>query len=84
MKYLRKFESYIKEDMSEPTIAPTRPKTRPMGPPTKPQKPVKPFKPVVRPSVDPEIKDVTELDVAYRFIDELNKRGESVSDYLND
>lgn len=83
MKYLRKFESFLNEDMSAPTTAPTRPTTKPNAP-TKPVKPTRPVKPIVRPSVDPEIKDVvTELDVAHRFIVELNNRGESVSDYIN-
>lgn len=86
MKYVKKFESFISEatitaspePMTKPTIAP---------PITKPERPVKPSKPITRPSVDPkpkaEEKEVTEMDVAKRFIDEVNAKGESVKKYLN-
>ena len=89
MKYVKKFEKFISEatitaspdpaTMPNPTIAP---------PITKPERPVKPGKPIVRPSVDPEPKaendkKVTEMDVAKRFIDAVNAKGESVKKYLN-
>jgi hypothetical protein len=83
MKHIQKFKKFfentapapVKPMPGKPTTVPTRPE--------KPQKPVKPFKPIVRPSVDPEPKaEVTEMDVAERFIKELNKKGESVKKYL--
>ncbi len=83
MKYVKKFESFIKEStitaspepMVKPTIAP---------PITKPQRPVKPSKPIVRPTVDPAPKaKKTEMDVAKRFIEEVNAKGESVEKYLS-
>ena len=88
MKYVKKFESFIKEESTitaspEPKVKPTE------APPiTKPERPVRPSKPIVRPSVDPEPKaekgkKVTEMDVAKRFIDELNTKGESIKKYLN-
>jgi hypothetical protein len=86
MKYVKKFEKFISEatitaspdpaTMPNPTISP---------PITKPERPVKPVKPIVRPVKDPEPKaeKVTEMDVAKRFIDEVNAKGESVKKYLN-
>lgn len=84
MKYVKKFESFIKESTitasPQPSVKPT------IAPPvTKPQKPVKPSKPIVRPSVDPDPKaeKTTEMDVAKRFIEEVNAKGESVEKYLS-
>jgi hypothetical protein len=77
MKYIKKFESFT--SAAEPVV---KPGTK--EPPTKPARPASPSKPIVRPSTDPEPKaeKVTELDVAKRFIDEVNKKGESVKKYL--
>jgi hypothetical protein len=86
MKYVKKFENFIKEstivDSPQPTTKPT------IAPPiTKPERPIKPSKPIIRPSVDPDPKakkkKVTEMDVAERFIEEVNAKGESVKKYLN-
>lgn len=78
MKYLKKFEAFA---AAEPVV---KPGTK--EPPVKPAKPNSPAKPITRPSVSPdpkaEEKKVTELDVAKRFISELNKQGESVKKYL--
>ena len=78
MKYIKKFEKFTS---AEPVV---KPGTK--EPPTKPARPARPSKPIVRPSTDPEPKaekkKVTELDVAKRFIDEVNKKGESVKKYL--
>lgn len=91
MKYVKKFESFVKEAAS--VAASPRPDTTPsptptIAPPsTKPEKPSRPGKPIVRPSVDPDPKaskdKVTELDVAKRFISELNNIGESIEKYLD-
>ena len=86
MKYVKKFEKFVSESeakapevMPNPTIAP---------PITKPERPVKPGKPIVRPNADPDPKmekdkKITEMDVVRRFIDEVNKKDESVEKYLN-
>ena len=49
---------------------------------TKPEIPTKPGKPITRPNVDPGTKATAE-DVADRFIDELQKRGEDIEKYIN-
>jgi hypothetical protein len=91
MKYVKKFEDFRLNEAApaappKPTIAP---------PITKPERPVKPGKPIERPSVDPQPKAVepntksnksgkpTAKDVADRFIDELQKRGEDIEKYIN-
>jgi hypothetical protein len=85
MKYVKKFEKFISEatitaspdpaTMPNPTISP---------PITEPKKPVEPGKEKIkRPIKDPKPKAVTEMDVAKRFIDEVNAKGESVKKYLN-
>lgn len=86
MKFVKKFESFIKEAAITASPEPTtKPTTAP--PITKPERPVKPSKPITRPSTDPdpkaEKKKVTEMDVAKRFIEEVNAKGESVKKYLN-
>jgi hypothetical protein len=87
MKYVKKFESFIKESTITASPAPTtKPTTAP--PITKPERPVRPSKPIVRPNVDSEPKaekdkKVTEMDVVKRFIEEVNAKGESVEKYLN-
>jgi hypothetical protein len=85
MKYVKKFEKFIQES----TITAPQPAVEPgIAPPiTKPKKPVKPSKPIIRPNVDPDPKakkkKTTEMDVAKRFIEEVNAKGESVEKYLN-
>lgn len=81
MKYVKKFEDFRLNEAApaappKPTIAP---------PITKPERPVKPGKPIERPSVDPQPKaeKPTAKDVADRFIDELQKRGEDIEKYIN-
>lgn len=79
MKYLKKFEAFA---VAEPVV---KPGTK--EPPVKPSKPSSPAKPITRPGVSPDPKakkekKATELDVAKRFISELNKKGESVKKYL--
>lgn len=68
MKYLNNFKKFFESEApSKPTI---KPGTIP--------KPVKPGK-ITRPSVDPAPKAE---DVAKRFIELMNKKGESVKKYL--
>jgi len=91
MKYVKKFEKFISEATITASPAPaTKPTTNP--PTTEPKKPVEPGKEKIkRPIKDPEpkalqprlAKKVTEMDVAKRFIDEVNAKGESVKKYLN-
>lgn len=93
MKYIKKFETFSldlfqEEAGAEPAV---RPGTK--EPPVKPKAPTKPAKPITRPSTDPDPKakaktnerkkKVTAEHVAYRFISELNDRGESVKKYLS-
>jgi hypothetical protein len=83
MKYVKKFEKFISEATITASPAPaTKPTTAP--PTTKPERPTKPGKEKIkRPIKDPEPKAITEMDVAKRFIDEVNAKGESVKKYLN-
>jgi hypothetical protein len=83
MKYVKKFEKFISEATITASPAPaTKPTTAP--PITEPKEPVKPGKEKIkRPIKDPEPKAITEMDVAKRFIDEVNAKGESVKKYLN-
>ena len=89
MKYVKKFESFIKEATitasPQPAVRPGVANPDVAPPPTKPERPVKPSKPITRPSTDPDpkAKKKTEMDVAKRFIEEVNAKGESVEKYLN-
>lgn len=79
MKYIKKFESFVS---AEPAVKPGI-----KEPPVKPARPQKPSKPIVKPAVTPKPKaekeeKVTALDVANRFISELNAKGESVEKYI--
>ena len=72
--------------MKENTIAPSKPKIAP--PIEKPQPPVKPERKdrtIKEPKVKPGPKAEKELseEVAYTFIAEMSKAGESVEKYLN-
>ena len=87
MKFVKKFESFIREAAMaaspEPITKPT-----PTAPPiTKPERPVRPSKPIIRPTTDPDPKaekeKTTEMEVAKRFIEEVNAKGESVKKYIN-
>lgn len=63
---------------------------KPGAPITKPKVPTKPTKPkrkedeekIQQPSVDPQRKAVTEMDVVNRFIEEMHKKGESIKKYM--
>ena len=88
MRYLKKFNIFT--EGAEPAVkpAPSRPGTKPSQP-TKPQRPSKPSPgKIERPSADPAPKaekdKVTEMDVAKRFISEMNKKGESIKKFLED
>ena len=90
MKYVKKFENFVKEATSaashQPTTTPS-PNPTIAPPSTRPEKPSRPGKPIERPSVDPDPKahadKVTELDVAKRFISELDNIGEPIEKYLD-
>ena len=87
MNYIKKFENFINENtiVASPSTAPTKPD---VDTPTKPAKPQRREKanPITRPSVSPEPKakkaKYTAEDVAKRFINELNEKGESIKKYL--
>lgn len=87
MKYIKKFESFIKEE-AEPATAPTpatkpRPETKP-GERPNPQRPspIRRTRPSVSPAPKANLKKATELDVVNRFMQELGKSGESVKNYV--
>jgi hypothetical protein len=79
MKFLKKYLNFLKEN----TIAPSKPKIAP----TKPMPPVRPERKdrtIKEPKVKPGPKAEKELseEVAYTFIAEMSKAGESVEKYL--
>jgi hypothetical protein len=79
MKFLKKYVKFLKENTiapSKPTIAPSKPM-----PPVKPERKDRTIKePKVKPGPKAE-KNVSE-EVAYTFIAEMSKAGESVEKYL--
>jgi hypothetical protein len=79
MKFIKRLSQFLKEQ----TIAPSKPKIAP----TKPMPPVKPERrdrTIKEPKVKPGPKAEKELseEVAYTFIAEMSKAGESVEKYL--
>lgn len=72
MKYLNNFEKFFEAEVA------TKPKVKPTVKPGTTPKPTKPGK-IVRPSVDPKPKAE---DVAKRFIELMDEKGESVKKYL--
>ncbi len=83
MNYIKKFDAFLKESTAAaqmPFFTKTKPK------PEIPTKPVPPVKPntveIEQPSQKPGVKAITEMDVVNRFIDEVNKMGESVKKYI--
>jgi hypothetical protein len=80
MRFLKKYVKFLKENTiapSKPTISPSKPM-----PPVKPERKDRTIK---EPKVKPGPKAVEELseEVAYTFIAEMSKAGESVEKYLN-
>ena len=80
MRFLKKYVKFLKENTiapSKPTIAPSKPM-----PPVKPERKDRTIKePKVKPGPKAE-KNVSEEVVAYTFIAEMSKAGESVEKYL--
>jgi hypothetical protein len=80
MRFLKKYVKFLKENTiapSKPTIAPSKPM-----PPVKPERKDRTIKePKVKPGPKAE-KNVSE-EVAYTFIAEMSKAGESVEKYLD-
>ncbi len=80
MRFLKKYVKFLKENTiapSKPTIAPTKP-----VPPVKPERKDRTIKePKVKPGPKAE-KELSE-EVAYTFVAEMSKAGESVEKYLN-
>jgi hypothetical protein len=81
MRFIKKRGIFLKEN----TISPSRPKIAP--PIEKPQPPVRPERrdrKIEEPKVKPGPKAVEELaeEVAYTFVAEMSKLGESVEKYL--
>ena len=80
MRFLKKYVKFLKENTiapSKPTIAPTKPM-----PPVKPERKDRTIKePKVKPGPKAE-KELSE-EVAYTFVAEMSKAGESVEKYLN-
>ena len=80
MRFLKKYVKFLKENTiapSKPTIAPSKPM-----PPVKPERKDRTIKePKVKPGPKAE-KELSE-EVAYTFVAEMSKSGESVEKYLN-
>lgn len=81
MKFIKSRRKFLKES----NVSPARPVISP--PPTKPMPPVKPERKdrtIKEPKVKPGPKAEKELseEVAYTFIAEMSKAGESVEKYL--
>lgn len=80
MRFIKKYIKFLQESTvapSRPTIAPTKP-----IPPVKPERKDRTIKePKVKPGPKAE-KNVSE-EVAYTFIAEMSKAGESVEKYLD-
>jgi hypothetical protein len=79
MKRLKKYTTFLKENTvapSKPTIAPSKP--------IAPVKPERKDRTIKEPKVKPGPKAEKELseEVAYTFIAEMSKAGESVEKYL--
>ena len=90
MRYVKKYEQFKsgkanEEFVNSPQTAPSPSPT--IAPPiTKPERPTKPGKPIIQPSVDPQPKakkKVTAEDVAKRFINEVDEKGDDIEKYLN-
>jgi hypothetical protein len=80
MRFLKKYVKFLKEN----TIAPSKPQIAP----SKPMPPVKPERKdrtIKEPKVKQPPKAEKELseEVAYTFVAEMSKAGESVEKYLN-
>lgn len=91
MRYLKKFLKFIKEAATaEAPSSSSDTEVKPGQPLTKPKAPTKPTPPkrkedkekIQQPTVDPQRKAVTEMDVVNRFIEEMNKKGESIKKYM--
>ena len=80
MKRLKKYTAFLKEN----TIAPSKPGVKPSKP-LAPVKPERKDRTIKEPKVKPGPKAEKELseEVAYTFIAEMSKAGESVEKYLN-
>ena len=80
MRFLKKYIKFLKENTiapSKPTIAPSKPM-----PPVRPERKDRTIKePRVKPGPKAE-KELSE-EVAYTFVAEMSKTGESVKKYLN-
>ncbi len=85
MNYIKKFGDFLKESTLVAEM-PLSTKSKETTKPEIPTKPVPPVKPntveIEQPSQKPGVKAITEMDVVNRFIDEVNKMGESVKKYI--
>lgn len=90
MKFIKQFESFIKEELTAPSPTPTKPKP---GIPTRPERPTrpetpkrpseipdKPERPEEEPTITPIETPVVDPDpmaheVAKKFLNELEKKG---------
>jgi len=80
MRFLKKYVKFLKEN----TIAPSKPTIAPSKP-IAPVRPERKDRTIKEPKVKPGPKAEKELseEVAYNFIFEMSKAGESVKKYLN-
>ncbi len=76
MKFIKKFEKFISGPAVEPAVKPGKTKTKPTTRPNRPS-PIRRDQPDVKPN-----PKATAEEVANKFIEELNKSGESVEKYI--
>lgn len=79
MKFIKKYKLFVKEN-SSPSVKPGI-----KEPPVKPVKPERKDRRIDEPKKKPGPKALKKLseEVAYTFIAEMTKKGESVKKYLN-
>lgn len=84
-KFIKTFERFAPAPATKPDTAPRPAPTTVPEPPVRPEKPVKPEapgKPITTPSIDPGPLAVSEDDVLDRLKMELNKRGETLAEFV--
>jgi hypothetical protein len=81
MRFIKRRKSFLKEGVGETTLPKIAPPIEKPQPPTRPQRTDRTIKePKVKPGPKAE-KELSEM-VAYTFIAEMSKTGESVEKYL--
>ena len=88
MRIIKSFASFIKESGPQTAPSPTRPAPKPSTKPGTPKPTTKPNRPSPirrdKPGVEPgiKLKKSSADEVANIFIEEMNNKGESISDLI--